>query len=147
MHDDLWKRALDGDAADLARLADREGAGGLLEGLEQGGALGLTALLSLPFADDAELAYGRLAEILRQVAPSDAAPVVAAVRGVAQSARWQSEPFDPAGLVACGDALLGIARRTELPATVRAPVISAARLLAERHGVDRRAIPVDLDAR
>src|SRR5690242_15940198 len=48
--DELWRRALDGDPVDLARLADREGAGGLLEGLEEGGPIGLTALAALPSA-------------------------------------------------------------------------------------------------
>src|SRR5688572_5207527 len=42
--DELWRRALERDPIDLARLADREGAGGLLEGLEEGGPIGLAAL-------------------------------------------------------------------------------------------------------
>ena len=67
--DEMWRRATEGDPIELARLADREGAGGLLLGLEDGGEIGLTALAALPFADDAELAYQRLGEILRRNRP------------------------------------------------------------------------------
>ncbi|MEZ4308937.1 MAG: hypothetical protein R3F14_12940 [Polyangiaceae bacterium] len=49
-----------GDGVDLAELAEAEGATGLLEGVEDGGALFETACRALPFADDAELAAGRL---------------------------------------------------------------------------------------
>jgi hypothetical protein len=146
LSDELWSRAASGDPVDLARLADREGAGGLLEGLEEGGAVSLTALLALPFADDGELAYGRLAEIMRQLEPAAAQPVISAVRALAQTPRRQTEPLDPAGMRACGDALLSIARDTQLAAKLRAPAISAARLLVERHAVDAQAIPRDLDA-
>src|SRR5688572_11758659 len=74
--DELWRRALERDPIDLARLADREGAGGLLEALEEGGPIGLAALAALPFAADADTAYQRLGEIVRQLDPAVAAPVL-----------------------------------------------------------------------
>ncbi|MET0595562.1 MAG: thiamine biosynthesis protein [Polyangiaceae bacterium] len=143
--DDLWRRALDGDPIDLARLADREGAGGLLEGLEEGGPISLAALLALPFAVDADLAYQRLGEIVRQLDPRAVGPVVQAIADMASRPRRQSEPLDPPGLRSCGEALLVLAEQKSLAKTVRAPAISALRLLAERGAVNAAAIPTDLD--
>jgi hypothetical protein len=143
--EELWRRALEGDPIDLARLADREGAGGLLEGLEEGGAVGLTALASLPWAHDAEVAYQRLGEIVGQLDPTATGPVVQAILGMASHPRRQTEPLDPAGVRSCGQALLTLADRKSLAKSVRAPAISALRLLAERGAVSAGAIPTDLD--
>jgi hypothetical protein len=145
--DDLWRRAGDGDPIDLARLADREGAGGLLEGLEEGGAIGRTALEALPLADDADAAFQRLGEILRQIDPGESAPIVRTITGIALRRRRQTEPLDPPGLRSCALALLDLAQKTSLPKTVRGPAISALRLLSERNAVDAGMIPTDLDAR
>jgi hypothetical protein len=143
--DDLWHRASDGDASDLGRLADREGAAGLLEGLEEGGTIGQTALLALPFADDAEASYARLGEILSHIDSGESAPFIAAIGEIARRPSRQREVVDPPGLRACAQTLLVFAQRTALSRELRAPAISALRLLAERHGVDRGAIPTDLD--
>ena len=143
--DELWHRALDGDPADLARLADREGAAGLLEGLEEGGPIGLAALAALPWTDDADTAYQRLGEIVRQLDPTATGPVIGAILGMASRPRRQTEPLDPPGLRSCADALLALAERKTLAKNVRAPAISALRLLAERGAVSAAAIPTDLD--
>lgn len=143
--DELWRRALDGDPADLARLADREGAGGLLEGLEEGGPIALAALAALPWADDADAAYQRLGEIVRQLDPAATGPVVQTILAMAARPRRQTEPLDPPGLRSCGDALLALAERKGLAKGIRAPAISALRLLAERGAVSTAAIPTDLD--
>jgi hypothetical protein len=143
--EELWRRALDGDAIDLARLADREGAGGLLEGLEEGGAIGLAALAALPWAADADAAYQRLGEIVRQLDPAQTGPVLQAIVGMAARPRRQTEPLDPAGLRSCAEALVTLAERKSLPKTVRAPAISALRLLAERGATSTAVIPTDLD--
>ena len=82
--DDLWRRAEEGDPVELAHLANREGALGLLDGLEEGGPIGLVALAALPFADDAEAAYQRLGEILRQLDPAEIGPVLHAVVDIAR---------------------------------------------------------------
>ncbi len=145
--DELWQRALGHDPIDLARLADREGAGGLLLGLEEGGAIGRAALESLPFADDAEAAYQRLGELLRQIDPGESGPVVRAISGIALRPRKQAEPIDPPGLRSCAESLLDIANRKNLAKSVRAPAISALRLLAERGGIDGGAVPTDLDVK
>ncbi len=145
--DELWKQAASEDPLDLVRLADREGAGGLLDGLEEGGPLGLVALGALPFADDAEAAYQRLGEILRQIDPVESAPIVHAIAGIALRPRRQAEPLDPPGARSCALALLELAQKKSLSNAVRAPAITALRLLAERGAVDPNAIPNDLDAR
>jgi hypothetical protein len=146
--DELWRRAATSqDAVDLARLADREGAGGLLEGLEQGGPLGLVALEALPFADDADAAFERLGEIVRQIDPGESTPVVRAIAGIAARPRRQTEPLDPPGLRSCGSALLEVAAKKGVPTGTRATAISALRRLAERGAVDPHSIPTDLDAK
>jgi hypothetical protein len=143
--EELWRRAEDGDAVDLARLADREGALGLLEGLEEGGPVGIAALKALPFADDAEAAYAKLGEILRQINPAESLPFLTAIAGIARRPVRQAEPVDPPGLRSCASALLAVAKRADLPKNMRVEAISTLRLLAERHGVDPAAIPTDLD--
>jgi len=143
--DDLWQRALGGDGSDLARLADREGARGLLDGLEEGGAIGMAALEALPFADDAEAAYERLGEIVRQIDPRQAGPVIRTIDAIAAKPARQVEPVDPAGMKSCALALLNLAKTKSVAPAVRAPAISALRLLATKNAVDPGAIPGDLD--
>lgn len=143
--DDLWQRATGGDESDLARLADREGAKGLLDGLEEGGAIGVAALDALPLADDAEAAYERLGEIARHIDRRQAGPVVKAIYAIAAKPARQVEPVDPAGTKSCALALLDLANDTSLAAGLRAPAISALRLLATKNAVDPALIPSDLD--
>jgi len=145
--DDLWRLAASRDPLDLARLADREGAGGLLEGLDEGGPFGLLALEALPFADDAEAALQRLGEIVRQIDPGESGAVVRAIAAIAARPRRQIEPVDPPGVRTCAQTLLDVVSKKSLPAAVRSQAISALRLLAERGGVSPSAIPTDLDAR
>jgi hypothetical protein len=143
--DDLWQRAIGADESDLGRLADREGARGLLDGLEEGGAIGMAALAALPLADDADAAYGRLGEIAGQIEPKQAGPVIRAVEAIAARPARQVEPVDPDGMKSCAQALLGLAKNKSLGPGVRAPAISALRLLAAKYAVDPAAIPQDLD--
>jgi hypothetical protein len=144
---DLWKAALESpdDAIELARLAESEGATGLLAGLEEGGAVGLTALAALPWAEDAEVATPRLAEILRSTTPAALGPVLDSLEGVVQRPRTQTEPLAPLGLHACFDALAAIARRSDAPAPLRARAVSVARLIAARGPYDPRILPTDFD--
>jgi hypothetical protein len=143
--DGLWQRAIDGDESDLARLADREGTRGLLDGLEEGGAVGMAALEALPFADDAEAAYERLGEIVLQIDARQAGPVIRAITAIAAKPARQVEPVDPAGMKSCAQALMVLANNKSLAPGVRAPAISALRLLATKNAVDPAAIPQDLD--
>jgi hypothetical protein len=145
VEDELWRRALDGDPVDLARLADREGTGGLLEGLEEGGPIALAALAALPLADDRDAAFQRLGEIVRQLDARAVGPVVQAIAEIASRPRRQTEPLDPPGMRSCGDALLTLAEQKSVAKPVRARAISALRLLAERGAVNAEKIPTDLD--
>ena len=71
--------------------------GGSCFGLEDGGEIGSTALAALPFADDGELAYQRLGEILRQIDPGESGPLVRTITGIALRPRRQTERQDPEG--------------------------------------------------
>jgi hypothetical protein len=102
-------------------------------------------LAALPFAHDADAAYQRLGEIVRQLDPAAAGPVVETVAQMAARPRRQTEPLDPPGLRSCADALLGLVERKSLAKNVRAPAISALRMLAERGAVAASSIPTDLD--
>src|SRR5262249_36960282 len=99
--DPRWLRAADGDPIELAALADAEGADRLLDGVDEGGAVGRTAMRALAYADDATLALGRLGDLLRRVAPRDAELVLASVLDIALRPQVQREPLDSAGALRC----------------------------------------------
>lgn len=142
-----WRAALASpdDALELARLAESEGAAGLLVGLEEGGAVGNVALLALPYADDAEHAVGRLAEILDAAPQETMALVIDAIEGITLRPLTQTEPGDPLAVHRAFDALARVAARKELPATVRARAVSVARLIASRRPYDPRGLPTEFD--
>jgi hypothetical protein len=144
---ELWRVALESpdDPTELRRLAESEGATGLLQGLEEGGAVGLVALAALPLAEDAELATPRLAEILRAAEPAMLPPVLDCLEGIAQRPRAQTEPLNPLGLHACFDALAELSRRSNAPPVLRARAVSVARLIASRAPYDVRILPTEFD--
>jgi hypothetical protein len=121
---------------DLARLAEREGAAGLLEGLELGGTLALTALAALPHADDGELALRRMCELLPAVPAAELEPLLRAVHGVVARPPRQAEKLDPEGYVACGAALDRLVQAGGLSPAMRDLALSAQQLVGE-HGVRR----------
>lgn len=142
-----WQRALaePDDPIELDRLAASEGAAGLLVGLEEGGAVGLAALRALPRTDDAEVAMGRLGEILLQADARTLPPVLDAVEGIALGPLAQRERLDPLGAHATFDALVAVAKRSDLPRPTRARAVSVARLLAQRAPYDARLLPTEFD--
>ncbi len=143
--DPRWQRALAGDPLDVRALAQAEGASGLLDGVEDGGDIFRIACEALPFADDAEIALGRLGEIalLDDAALSQTA--VVAIHRIAQSAPSRGEPLDPDGVASAARAVLSIASNVTLAPERRARAISAARSFAERGALDPATIPADLD--
>jgi hypothetical protein len=143
--DETWKRAMLGDPIDLGSLADREGASGLLDGVEQGGEVGIAALHALPFADDAELAFRRLGEIALQTEAEVQLDVVNVIEQIAARPLTQTEVLDAPGARTCADAMLEIARKASIRRETRARAISALRLMADRLVVDPNQIPADLD--
>jgi hypothetical protein len=78
----LWQRAAAGDPIDLQRLADREGATGLLAGVAAGRSIGLTALSALPYAEDGELALDRLCSLALRVTGGGRRALLVAIHGV-----------------------------------------------------------------
>lgn len=143
--DEVWKRAMLGDPAELGALADREGAVGLLAAVEQGGDVGTAALHALPFADDAELAFRRLGEIALQTEGPVQQDVVDVIERIAARPLTQTEVLDAPGARACADALLEIARKTSVKKEIRSRAISALRHMTDRMAVDPNQIPTDLD--
>jgi hypothetical protein len=134
--DPLWQRAFGGDPLDLARLAQREGAAGLVEAAEAGGKVGLTALAALPRSDDAELALGWLCAVAERVPPDRTRPLVEAIREILAQPERQAERLDGAGRERCGPALAGLEERAQ-PAEARDLAASARAVLnAGRHDHD-----------
>jgi hypothetical protein len=143
--DPRWIAARDEDPASQMRLAAAEGAAGLLEAIEDGGETTATALVALPYAEDAEAALGRLGSLAQGSTPSLRGPVLAAILAIAGQPRRSREPLDPEGARACGEVVISLAARVELSREERATAVSAARALAEKGYADARRIPVDLD--
>lgn len=108
--DPLWQRAARGDAIDLQRLADREGAVGLIAAVEIGRSLGLTALAALPYAEDGELALGRLCELAPRVEGSGRRALLVAIRGVIGAMSPDRERLAAEDLKPCAEALARLAR-------------------------------------
>ncbi len=144
---DLWKMALESpeDTTELARLAEDEGATGLLRGLAEGGATALVALAALPWAEDAEIATPQLAQLLRSSDLATLGPVLDSLEGIALRPRTQTEPLNPLGSHACFDALVELSRQGKAPAALRARAVSVARLFAARGPYDLRLLPTDFD--
>jgi hypothetical protein len=103
--DPLWQRALAGDPIDLQRLADREGAAGLLAGVAAGRDLGLTALLALPRAEDGELALERLCTLAVRLDGAGRSAVLAATHGVASAMPVDRERMAAEMLRPCAEKL------------------------------------------
>lgn len=136
------------DPLERARLAVSAGAAELLEGIADGGDTAVTALAALPYADDADLALGPLAELARRGAGvGGRRRVLVAILGIAGRPRQPREPLDPEGARRCGELLLTMAADHALPRDERSLALSAARALAEKGVLDpaRVNIPSDLD--
>jgi hypothetical protein len=144
--DPRWIQARGDDPLEQARLAAEVGAAALLAGVEDGGDEEATALGALPFADDGEVALGRLGDLAR-ADPARRRRVLGAILGIAGRPRQNREPLDPEGVRRCGEALLALGADRALPRGERALAISAARALAGKGYVDPARIPADLDPR
>ena len=135
------------DPLEKARLAVSVGAAELLDGIADGGDTAATALAALPYADDADIALGRLAELARGDAASRRR-VLLAILAIAGQPRRAREPLDPEGVSRCGELLLEMAADPALARDERSLAISAARALADKGALDparAKKIPSDLD--
>lgn len=145
LDDPRWRLAAGDDPLDRARLAEAEGAAGLLDALADGGEIARTALAALPAAPDAELALGPLAERALAAPPGEIEPILQALLEIVGRPPAPREPLDPEGARAAAEAALTLAARRDLPAPARALAISAARAFARRGSLDPAKIPQDLD--
>ncbi len=158
----LWAQAASGEGGDLARLADREGAAGLVERAQDGGAPRATAVRAMAYAPEpgAFVALPYLAEVARGADDALAQAALESVIELAARPRRALDPEDAAELKAGCDALLALAADADgssalrsahaVPGSVRARrvnAIRALRMLADRGCADPRAIPSDVDAR
>lgn len=141
--DMLWQRAAGAEASeiDLVRLANREGAAGLLEGLNVGRTLGLTALAALPHAADAELALDRLCELLKGEGDPSTAPNVALLRslhGIVARPPAPREALASRGYAGCLPVVERLAKSPNLDPERHDLASSAAGLLIEHRDAARR---------
>jgi hypothetical protein len=143
----LFRRAAAGDPADRERLALALGAEGLLERLGDGEERAATALASLPYAEDAEAALGRLAALALGSDPARRRPALEAMLAIAGRPRAPRELVDPEGARRAGEAALSLAAQPFVLAEERALAISTARALAEKGYLDEGRVPRDLDAK
>jgi hypothetical protein len=117
--DPLWQRAERRDPIDLVRLADREGAAGLLEGVELGRSIGLTALAALPHAEDAELALDRLCELATRLDAAGRSAVLLAIHGIVTALAPDRERLAGEALAGCSRKLGRLAADPGVPAADR----------------------------
>jgi hypothetical protein len=146
---DLWTRAKAGDADDLARLADREGAAGLVARASEGATWRLAAIRAMGFVDDPG-AFEALPLLARAARTGDDAEATAALESagdLASRPRRAVDPEDAAELREGCDLLLALAKDPEAPRPRRIASVRALRMLADRGCVKPGDLPTDLDAR
>ncbi len=150
----LWARARGdaGEAGDLARLADREGASGLVARANADPASRVTALRAMAFAPEPQAWEGLplLAEAARAASDDEANAALDSAIDLAARPRRALDPEDAAELKQGCDGLLAVATardtKNALPRARRVKAIRALRMLADRGCVDPKAIPADVDA-
>lgn len=142
-----WRAAMETPDDDLvlARLADAEGAMGLLRGVDEGGAPRRVAFLALPHAEDAEAALAHLAGLALRIPDHELGGLEDAVQGIVQRRRRQVEPAHAAGLRAAYEAMATLASRDALSAPLRAKAVTTARLVADRAGFAPTGLPTAFD--
>lgn len=126
-----WKRAAQGDVIDQRRLADEQGAIALLDIVRAGGDAARVALSALPFAPDAELALDELCRFLPR-ARHDQQPLwLASIAAILRAPPAPRERLDAKGLARCDEALVQVARDSELQPGDRDLAASARQSLRE----------------
>lgn len=143
--DALWAAAASGEADDLARLADREGAASLAEAGADAKKK-LIAIRALAFADGvaglpflAQAADGADADIAKAAVDS--------VDAIAGKPRRAVDSEDATEFRAGCTQLLITAKNTAKPRLVRVGIIRALRMWADRACAPLEEIPIDLDTK
>ncbi len=162
VREDLWARAAratrdagdagaaGGDADDLARLADREGASGLVERgrADTDHAVVLASIRAMAFAPEPG-AFAGLPFLAEAARGSDDALAQAALESaldLAARPRRQIDPEDAAEMKEGCDDMVALAKDAKAARARRVAAIRALRMLADRGCVDPASLPTDLDA-
>jgi hypothetical protein len=135
--DPLWSAAAQLGEIQLLRLADREGAGGLMEGLAEGRSVALTALAALPYASDAALALPKLCSRDGLVTQQPSLPVLTSIQGISGQPPQPQEPVAPGARPACLSSLQELLKRGGLAPALHDLASSAAELLREHRDAAR----------
>jgi hypothetical protein len=139
----LWAST---EPEDLARLADREGASGLVEAAEADPSRRHTVVMALAYADGFE-GLPFLAEVAAGGDAVEARAAVESASALAALPRRAVDPDDAAELRAGCDRLLGVARDPSRPRPVRAGAVRALRMLTDRGCVKAADVPRDVDTK
>jgi hypothetical protein len=143
--EELWTRAKEGEADDLARLADREGVLGLEErGRES--AYRLTALRAMGYTASLE-GLPWLGEVATEGSDGEALAALESAAQVAGEPRRAVDPEDALEVRQGCDALLALAVDPKRPPPRRVGAIRAIRMLADRGCSKPGDLPADLDAK
>jgi hypothetical protein len=141
---DLWTRAAEGDADDLARLEDAVGSDALVEESPVG-ARRMIALQALAYSEDlTPLPF--LANVATSGTDAEAAAALESAASIAAEPRRARDPDDALEAHAGGELLLALAKDATRPVARRALAVRVLRLLEGRSGVPAGEVPTGLDA-
>jgi hypothetical protein len=143
--DALWNRAKEGEPDDLARLANREGASGLVEVGTSEPSRKRIAIAALAYADGLS-ALPWLADAADGSEEDDARAAVESIDAMAARPRRAIDPEDGAELRMGCDRLLAIAKNTTKKRPLRVGAVRALRMWSDRGCAKAADLPTDLDA-
>ena len=143
MHD-TWQREEGDGPQSSARLADRIGAVALLASYERG-LHDERALAALPWADDAFVVMGRLAELATDRRRTDRERLLRTLVRVVSREPQPVEPLAPDSVARAIAVLDAFSRDRSVANAERALAISALRALARVGYLDRASVTTQLD--
>jgi hypothetical protein len=142
---DLWARAADGDADDLARLCDTVGSDALIDATPVA-ARRMAALRALAYTDDfTPLPF--LAKVATTGTDEEATAAMDSAAFAAARPRRATDEEDALEVHEGSVILLALAKDPTRPPARRVLAIRVLRLLVDRGWVSRADVPTDLDAR
>jgi len=141
---ELWSRAEDGEADDLARLAQREGATGLVDAARGRKRMPVVALRALAFAEGLS-ALPYLAEAASGADEKEADAALESLAAIAARPRVAVDPEDAVEMKEGCDALLALARDAARPRGRRAAAVRFLRMMSDRGCARAADVPTDVD--
>jgi hypothetical protein len=141
----VWTDAKDGDEAELARLADREGPMGLVE-RSVDARYRLTALRAMGYTDG-YVALPVLGNAAKSGPVEEATAATDSATALAAQKRRQVDPEDALELREGCDRLLESAKDPARPRPVRVGAVRALRMLTDSGCIKASDIPADVDVK